>query len=132
MKTTEGAKGHEGAFSGAMPPRGTGAFPYIGNAPSDAPNSPSEGHGKNDFTPPIEVIPGQTRILLSEAASRHLEAVGSDCFMIVSKAKTPDVIGRWVIHLVPCSMKTARNAEAVLMGRAKATYPKPPKPTPSK
>jgi hypothetical protein len=66
------------------------------------------------------VIPGQTRILLSDAASRHLDATGESCFAIVSKARTPDVVGRWVIHLVPCSMKTAGDAQAVLMGKARA------------
>jgi len=86
---------------------------------------------ESPFNPPVEVVPGQTRILLSESASRHLDSIGAECFVIVSKAKTPDVIGRWVIHLVPCSMQTAREAEAVLLGKAKATFPKPSKPVPS-
>ncbi len=70
---------------------------------------------ESDFTAPIEVIPGQTRILLSEAASRHLAATGAECFRIVSTAKHPEQPGRWVIHLAPCPLATARQAEGVLL-----------------
>jgi len=57
MKTTAGAQGHEGAFLGHDAPRGTGAFPYIGNAPDDAPTTPPEGHeSKGQFKAPIEAI----------------------------------------------------------------------------
>lgn len=73
-----------------------------------------------DFKAPIQVILGQTRILLSEAASRHLDATGEDYFMIASKAKSPDVVGRWVIHLAPCPLKVARQAEGVLLGTHRA------------
>jgi hypothetical protein len=45
MKSHKGAQGHEGAFLGHDTPRGTGAFPYIGNAPSDAPTAQGKGHG---------------------------------------------------------------------------------------
>jgi hypothetical protein len=73
------------------------------------------------FKSPVEVIAGQTRILLSEGASRHLSAQGAECFAIVAKASHPDTPARWVIHLAPCSIKTARDAEAVLFGKARAT-----------
>jgi hypothetical protein len=120
MKTTQGAQGHEGAFLGYDTPRGTGAFPFIGNAPCDAPTTPNEGHAGKDFEAPIEVIPGQTRILLSEAASRHLSDIGADCFRIVSKARHPEQPGRWVIHLAPCPLAIARQAEGVLFGTHRA------------
>lgn len=78
--------------------------------------SPELPRDSPSFAPAIEVVPGQTRILLSEAASRHLSDQGAECFQIVTKAMHPDKAGRWVIHLVPCSLKTARAAEGVLLG----------------
>ena len=128
MKPTRGAQGHEGAFLGYDTPRGTGAFPYIGNAPSDAPTTPGVGNDERDFKAPIEVIPGQTRILLSEAASRHLTDQGAECFTIVAKTRHPEQVGRWVIHLAPCSLTVARAAESVALGKARAVSNKQPSP----
>ena len=75
---------------------------------------------ESDFTPAIEVIPGQTRIMLSEAASRHLSDTGAECFVIVSKARHPEQPGRWVIHLAPCPLKVVQQAEGVLLGTHRA------------
>ena len=72
------------------------------------------------FKAPIEVIPGQSRILLSDAASRHLTESGEECFAIVSKARHPEKPGRWVIHLAPAPLATARQAEGVLLGTHRA------------
>ncbi len=68
------------------------------------------------FTPPLQVIQGQTRILLSESASRHLTQAGEGAFVIASKAVHPDMPGRWVIHLVPVDFKTACAAAGVIAG----------------
>jgi hypothetical protein len=73
MKSTKGAEGQCGAFKGQNAPRGRGAVPYIGNAPSAAPAAPSEG---------------QVRILLSEAASQHLAGSGKRFFAIVAWRNT--------------------------------------------
>lgn len=70
------------------------------------------------------------RILLSEAATRHLEAAGQ-CFHIIAKDMSDQHTGRMVLHLVPCSMRVARDAEAVLMGKARAVFPKVSKPSPT-
>jgi len=59
---------------------------------------------------------GVTRILLSEAASRHLDATGAECFRIVCKAHLPDRPDRWVVILAPCPLDVARQAEGVLLG----------------
>jgi hypothetical protein len=97
MKTTEGAQGHKGAFLGHDTQRGTGAFPYIGNAPSDTPTTHDEGHEGKDFTSPIEAIPGQTRILFSEATStKHLNATGERAFIVAFRARRgQEEPGRW-------------------------------------
>jgi hypothetical protein len=60
------------------------------------------------------------RILLSAAASTHLEASGETCFMIVSKDMSDEHSGRYVIHLAPCSLISARLAEGVVLGSHRA------------
>lgn len=82
------------------------------------------------FSPPIEVIPGHTRILLSEAASRHLEAAGPECFVIVATDKSDQHSGRWVIHLMPCSYTLANSAVRVAQGLSTEKRPKPTPATP--
>jgi len=69
-----------------------------------------------DFKAPIEVIPGQSRILLSEAASRHLDTTGEQCFRIVCKAHLPDRSDRWLVILAPVPLSIARQAESILFG----------------
>ena len=129
MNASKGAEGQSGAFKGQNAPRGRGAVPLIGECPCAAPAPPGKGQSGNDnFTPPIEVIAGQTRILLSDAASRHLEATGEACFVIVSKTRHPEKPGRWVIHLAPAPLATVRDAEAVLFGEARAVRIRTPKP----
>jgi hypothetical protein len=113
MKTHGGAQGHEGAFLGHDTPKGTGAPPYIGNAPGDAPIAQGQGH---------------VRILLSEAASRHLAATGERCFVIASRAmrgaEEPDTMGRWALYLVPCSLADANAAVRVARGISKESKPR--------
>jgi|GEM_PF-6463188 len=65
------------------------------------------------------------RILLSEAASRHLDVAGPQAFAIVSRDMSDERTGRWVISLAPVEWETARDASAVLVGSAKAVRPKP-------
>jgi hypothetical protein len=101
MKPPSGAEGQRGAFAGAVPPRGRGAVPLKGNAPYAAPSAPCEG---------------QTRILLSEAASKHLKATGETCFRIVAADMSNEHPGRFVIHLAPCPLDIARQAEGVILG----------------
>ena len=90
--------------------------------------SPETGLVNSPFNPPVEVVPGQTRILLSESASRHLDAAGAKAFAIVHRDMSDGNTGRWAITLCPVEWQTARDASAVLMGRAKAFFPKPSKP----
>lgn len=75
------------------------------------------------------------RILLGEAASRHLDAAGEGAFIVISKAmrgtEEPETAGRWALHLLPCSITQANDAVAVIQGRAKASYPKKPKAAPA-
>jgi hypothetical protein len=59
------------------------------------------------------------RILLSEAASRHLLEVG-ECWMIAGKSSHPEIPGRVVIHLLPLDMKTATAACNVALGTHRA------------
>ena len=77
------------------------------------------------FKAPFEVIPGQTRILLSEAASKHLLERG-EAFAIVSRAWHPDQPGRMVIHLAPVPLKVAQAAASVLVGTSRAVRIKAP------
>lgn len=79
------------------------------------------------FSPPIPPPPGHARILLSEAASQHLEAAGPQAFSIVHRDMSDGNAGRWVITLAPVEWQTARDAAAVLMGTARAVRPKAPK-----
>lgn len=108
MNSTEGAEGHLGSFEGAVTPRGRGAFPFIGNAPYADPATPAEGHE------------GFVKILLSEAASKHLEATGETCFRIIAQDMSNDHTRRYVIHLAPCPLATARQAEGILLGTHRA------------
>jgi len=64
--------------------------------------------------------PGQVRLLLGQAASDYLTATGEAAFLIVGKASHPDDPARWVIHLLPVSMKTACEACEVATGQRKA------------
>lgn len=64
-----------------------------------------------------------TRILLSEAASKHLLKAG-ECFMIAGKSSHPEQPGRIVLHLVPIDKPLADAACLVAMGQARATRPR--------
>ena len=132
MKSPLGAKGHEGAFAGALPERGKGAFPIYRNVPYTAPSDTEKGHGGiKVVSPPAQPdpleAPGVRRLLLSEAASRYLEATGEDAFQIISKASYPATPGRWVIYLRPVPMAVAAAACDVLSGKARAVRIKPVK-----
>ena len=63
---------------------------------------------------------GVVRILLGRTASDHLSAVGEQCFVVVGRASYPDDPTRWVIHLVPSTIKDADNAVRVARGLATA------------
>jgi hypothetical protein len=62
--------------------------------------------------------PAPVRILLSEAASRHLSDTGHPCFAVVSFDRSDQHSGRWVIHLLPCSIAQANDAVHVAQGFA--------------
>jgi len=81
--------------------------------------------------PPPPPAPEPIRILLSEAASRRLDATGERAFTIVHRVmrtEEPGTAGRWAITLAPVEWQTARDASAVLMGKARAVKIKTPKP----
>ena len=59
-----------------------------------------------------------TRILLSQAASRHLSATGERAFVVVSRGSYPDSAGRWVMHLLPCDVTAANAAVRVALGQS--------------
>lgn len=59
-----------------------------------------------------------TRILLSEAASRHLDAIGEDCFVVTSFDRSDERSGRWVLHLIPCTLGQANSAVRVATGQS--------------
>ena len=94
--------------------------------------SPKTGGGKAGGFPVIEndplACPNVRRLLLSEAASRYLEATGEGAFVIISKASYPATPGRWAIFLAPCPLATAAAACDVLTGKARAVRIMPPKP----
>ena len=72
------------------------------------------------------------RILLSEAATQHLEAMGKDCFLVIAKDKSDQHSVRMVIHLVPCSYKLANAALRVAQGLSTEKRPRPsPAPSPA-
>ena len=80
---------------------------------------------------PTESNPETVRILLSEAASRHLDASGEKAFAIVHRvmrSEEPETAGRWAIYLAPVAWPTATAATAVLCGKARAVKVKAPKP----
>ncbi len=64
------------------------------------------------------------RILLSERASQHLEAIGQDCFIVTAKDKSDERSGRWIIHLMPCSYTQANSACRVARGESKESRPR--------
>jgi hypothetical protein len=63
---------------------------------------------------------GTIRLLLSEAASKHLTDTGHECFIVLSKVlrgvEEPATMGRWAISLVPCSMAQAQAVCNVALG----------------
>lgn len=73
------------------------------------------------------------KILLSEQASRHLDATGERAFIVASRAmrgtEEPETMGRWALHLVPCSIPQADAACRVARGLSKESKPRtPPQP----
>ena len=64
--------------------------------------------------------PPTTRILLSEGASRHLDAAGHQAFAVIARDMSDDRTGRWVLHLIPCSLAQAQAACDVATGKSKA------------
>ncbi len=64
--------------------------------------------------------PEHVRILLSEAASKHLTDTGESVFMVIAKATHPEDPTRWVIHLVPIPKAQADGASRVALGTHKA------------
>lgn len=60
------------------------------------------------------------RILLSEAASRHLEGTGRRFFSICGMEPSADNLGRFVIYLTPWPDQLAAEARSVLLGTHRA------------
>lgn len=77
----------------------------------------------NENTPTV-------RLLLSAAASEVLSATGAECFTVICRAtrNDPDEAGRFVVHLAPVSMPTAKAACHVLLGTHRAVRIPQPKP----
>ena len=55
------------------------------------------------------------RILLSEAASKHLLEAG-ECWMIAGKSSHPEIAGRIVLHLLPLEKQLADQLCEIAMG----------------
>jgi hypothetical protein len=66
------------------------------------------------------------RILLSKAASDHLTKAGAACFIVAGRQSHPDDPSRWILHLVPTSIKAADDAVKVAKGERKARHYKKP------
>jgi hypothetical protein len=79
-------------------------------------HSNSETRHTNPLDPLATPAPAPVRILLSEAASRHLSDTGHPCFAVVSFDRSDEHSGRWVIHLLPCSIAEANSAVRVARG----------------
>lgn len=60
------------------------------------------------------------RILLSEAASRHLEGTGRRFFCICGMEPSADHPGRFIIYLMPWPDQLAAEASSVLLGTHRA------------
>lgn len=69
---------------------------------------------------PTNTLPGTVRILLSEAASKHLAGTGHRFFAICGMEESGEHSGRVVIYLRPWPDPTAADARAVLLGTARA------------
>jgi hypothetical protein len=68
------------------------------------------------------------RLVLTEAQSEHLRAVGIR-FAVVHPGSYPENVGRFVLDLIPCDYQRAADSVAVAMGTKRAAKPKA-KPTP--
>jgi hypothetical protein len=66
--------------------------------------------------------------LLGPTASQALTDAEGECFLVVSKSmrgtEEPLTMGRWVLHLIPCSLALAQAASDVAQGKLKATKPR--------
>jgi hypothetical protein len=60
------------------------------------------------------------RILLSEAASRHLSTTGENAFVLVGHATYPDDPKRWILYLLPTTVEAANAGTAVARGTHRA------------
>jgi hypothetical protein len=56
------------------------------------------------------------RILLSEAASRHLLEAG-ECWMIAGKSSHPEIAGSIVLHLLPLEKQLADQLCEIALGQ---------------
>ncbi len=83
------------------------------------------GNPENRTTEAGNGTPGAVRILLGRTASEHLTTMGAACFAVIGKASYPDDPARWVIHLVPSTIKDADAACKVATGKARAVKLKP-------
>lgn len=72
------------------------------------------------------------RILLSDAVTRHLEAMGKECFLVIAKDKSDQHSGRMVIHLIPTTYNLANAGLRVAQGTSTEKRPRPaPEPSPA-
>lgn len=98
----------------------------IGLAPHSLhPLRDAHGTPETDFRVDPLAVPGVTRILLSEASSRHLVAQG-EAFAIVGRSSFPDQPGRMAIFCQAVPLATATAACQILAGTHRAQRIKPP------
>jgi hypothetical protein len=131
MKTTTGAQGHEGAFLGHDAPRGTGALPYIGNAPCDAPTGQGQGQSKASIPSHPLDIENVTKFALGVAVTAELEASGKYHLLVTTPADctTPDHLkGRRIMHAIPITSETAEDLHKIILGTHRAVRIKPSSP----
>lgn len=123
MKTSAGAEGQKGAVSGQTAPRGRGAVPCIGNAPSAAPLHYAEGQSPKD---PL-ATPGLLRFLLGKTASEALEAAGDFFLIEATRSPIPEHAGRFIAYALPISKAAADAAARVAKGTHRAVRISTPK-----
>ncbi len=72
------------------------------------------------MTDPHQPQAGTVRLLLSERASQALTDAGHECFIVAHRVmrgtEEPETMGRWALHLIPCSLKDAQAACNVALG----------------
>jgi hypothetical protein len=71
-----------------------------------------------------------SRIVLGQTASQALTESGESCFIVAGKQSHPDDPTRWILHLIPCDIATANDANRIINRTHKAVAIRQKAPTP--